>query len=487
MPARSGRSRIELTRFAILRRIGSDCHAGNPPGVRPAWVLFVAILGSAMTFIDSTAVNVSLPVIQRELHTTTGQTQWVIEGYALFLSALILLGGSLGDLYGRRLVFAAGIVVFAIASRGCAFAPNIAVLIAARCFQGIGGALSTPGSLSLISAAYDAKERGKAIGLWSGFSALTAALGPVLGGWLTQDFSWRYVFLINVPIAIAVLVVLALRVPESRDDSAERRIDVGGALLATVGLGALVYGLIAANGARFSPGALAAVAGGVAALGSFVLFERWTRDPMVRLDLFASRPFSVANVYTLLLYTALGGSMYFVPFVLINVHRYTPTGAGAALLPFIFIMVVSSRWSGGLVARIGPRTPLIIGGVLAGLGFLAYAIPGTGGSYWTTFFPAATILGLGGAFFVAPLTTTVMNAVPVEHSGVASGINNAVARTAGLIGIAALGLVVTAASSYVTGFRGAMVASALLAFGASLVAALGLREASRKIVDARQP
>jgi EmrB/QacA subfamily drug resistance transporter len=441
--------------------------------VNPAWVLVAAILGSAMTFIDSTAVNVSLPIIQRELHTTTGQTQWVIEGYALFLSALILLGGALGDLYGRKLIFGIGVLIFALASIACAFANDITVLIVARCIQGIGGALSTPGSLALISAAYEEQERGRAIGLWSGFSALTSAAGPIIGGWLTQSFSWRFVFVINVPIAIAVLVILAACVPESRDESADRRIDVIGAALATAGLGLLVYGLIDLNGGRVSVMALVSVVVGIAALIGFVLFERRTPDPMLRPDLFASRSFSIANVYTFLLYTALGGSLYFVPFILINVHHYSPAQAGAALLPFVFIMALSSRWSGGLVARIGPRTPLLFGAILAGLGFLAYALPGSDGSYWTTFFPAASILGLGGALFVAPLTTTVMDSVSVEHSGVASGVNNAVARAAGLIGVAVLGVVVTIAPSYLAGFRGAMVVSALLALVAGLFAAWG--------------
>jgi EmrB/QacA subfamily drug resistance transporter len=443
--------------------------------VKPSWVLGAAILGSAMPFIDSTAVNVSLPVIQHELHATTGQTQWVIESYSLFLSALILLGGALGDLYGRRLIFGIGIMIFAVASVGCALSPNIDVLIAARCVQGIGGALATPGSLAMISAAYDAQARGRAIGLWSGFSALTSAVGPVIGGWLTQNFSWRYVFVINVPLAIAVLLMLAFRVPESRDESADRRIDVVGATLATLGLGLLVYGLIAGNDGRFSAEAVGTTVAGLVTLWLFVRFELRTPDPMMRCDLFTSRPFSVANIYTFLLYTAIGGSLYFVPFVLINVHHYSPTAAGAALLPFIVIMVAASRWSGGLVARIGSRTPLVVGSFVAGLGFLAYALPGTDGSYWTTFFPAAAILGVGGAFFVAPLTTTVMNSVPVEHSGVASGINNAVARTAGLVGIAALGIVVTTASSYVYGFRGAMIVSSLLCFAAAVVAGLELR------------
>ncbi len=437
------------------------------------WVLIAAILGSSMAFIDGTAVNVSLPVIQRDLHTTNGQTQWVIEGYSLFLSALSLSGGALGDLYGRRRIFAIGIALFAVASLGCAFAGNITALIVARCIQGIGGALSTPGSLSLISSAYDEQTRGRAIGMWSGFTSLTSAAGPVIGGWLTQDFSWRYVFLINVPIAVAVLSIVAFHVPESRDESADRHIDVTGAALVTLALGLLVYGLIAMNAGRISAPEVAMVCAGLVLLWLFVLYERHTPDPMVRCDLFASRAFSVANIYTFLLYAAIGGSLYFVPFVLINVHHYSPTAAGASLLPFVFSMVVLSRWSGGLVARIGPRTPLLLGSILAGLGFLAFAMPGTDGSYWTTFFPAATILGLGGALFVAPLTTTVMDSVSVDHAGVASGVNNAIARTAGLIGIAALGIVVTSAPSYVSGFRTAMVVSALLAFCAGAVAAAG--------------
>jgi EmrB/QacA subfamily drug resistance transporter len=438
------------------------------------WVLVVAILGSSMSFIDGTAVNVSLPVIQHELHTTTSQTQWVIEGYSLFLSALILLGGSLGDVYGRRLIFGTGIAVFAIASLGCALAGSIAILIGARCVAGIGGALAMPGSLALITAAYDGEERGRAIGTWSGMSALTSACGPLIGGWLTQDYSWRYVFLINVPLAIAVLAILVLRVGESRDETADRRIDVVGAVLATLGLGLLVYGLIDFNAGRVSATALAAAACGAGVLVLFVLFERRAPDPMMRCDLFASRAFSVSNIYTFLLYLALSGSFFFVPFVLINVHHYSPLEAGAALLPFVSILVVASRWSGGLVARIGARVPLVVGSILAGLGFLAYALPGSSGSYWTTFFPAATILGVAGAFFVAPLTTTVMGSVPVAHAGLASGINNAVARTAGLIGIAVLGVVVTAASSYLSGFRSAMIVCALTAFGAAIVAVFGL-------------
>jgi EmrB/QacA subfamily drug resistance transporter len=454
--------------------------------VKIPWVLVAAILGSAMSFIDSTAVNVSLPILQRELHTTAGQTQWVIEGYALFLSALILTGGALGDLYGRRLIFAIGIAIFALASLACAMAPSAEILIAARCVQGIGGALSTPGSLSLISAAYTGEARGRAIGLWSGFSALTSAAGPVIGGWLTQAYSWRYVFIINLPLAAIVLLILAFGVGESRDETADRHIDVGGSTLATFGLGFLVYGLIEMNSAHISALNVGTVVLGLVVLGIFVLFERRAKDPMIRCDLFASRAFSVSNVYTFFLYAALGGSLYFVPFVLINVHHYSPSAAGASLLPLIVIMVAASRWSGGLVARVGPRGPLLLGAIVAGLGFLAYALPGTDGTYWTTFFPAATILGCGGALFVAPLTTTVMDSVGTEHAGVASGINNAVARTAGLIGVALLGVVVTAAPSYLFGFRGAMIASAAFSFAAAVIAALGFSQSSRPTIPIKE-
>lgn len=438
-----------------------------------AWPLIVAILGSAMSFIDGTAVNVALPVLQRELHADVAQTQWVIEGYSLFLSSLILTGGALGDLYGRKLVFTIGIAIFAVASLACALAPNVAFLVVARCVQGVGGAIATPGSLALISAAFSGDERGRAIGTWSGFSALTAAVGPVIGGWLTQQFSWRFVFVINVPIALAVIAMAILRVTESRDDSA-RRIDVTGSALATLGLASLVYGLIDMDSGRAAANSIASVAIGLVLLSAFVVFEERAADPMLRPELFRSRVFRSANAYTFFLYAALGGSLYFVPFVLINVHHYGPAAAGAALLPFIAIMFATSRWSGGLVGRIGARTPLVAGAILAAIGFFAYALPGPGGSYWTTFFPAAAILGCGGAFFVAPLTTTVMNAVAVEHAGLASGINNAVARTAGLVGIAALGIAVSNAHAFLDGFRIAMVISSALCLGAAAVAALGL-------------
>ncbi|GAC1659570.1 MAG: MFS transporter [Candidatus Elarobacter sp.] len=405
------------------------------------WVLVAAILGSAMTFIDGSAVNVTLPVIQRELGANAAQMQWVVEGYALFLSALILLGGSLGDLYGRKRLFVIGVAIFMVASIGCVLAPNVGVLIAARCAQGIGAASAMPESLALISAMFSGEERGRAIGTWSGFASMTGAAGPVLGGWLAQHASWRLVFLINVPIAIGVIAISWRGYPESRDEEMPRHLDVPGALLATLGLGAFTFGLIGSQGGR--PGALGlgALVAGVALLAAFVAVERRSAAPMLPVELFRSRVFAAANVYTLFLYAALGGSLYFLPFVLIDVQQYTPTSAGAALLPFVLLMFALSRWSGGLTARIGARTPLVAGALVAALGFVTFALPGVGGSYWSTYFPAAVLLGIGGALFVAPLTTAVFDAVESEKSGVASGVNNAVARTAGLLAVAAFGIV----------------------------------------------
>jgi EmrB/QacA subfamily drug resistance transporter len=411
------------------------------------WILAGTILGSGMAFVDSTVVNVALPAIQRSLGGTVTNMQWVVEAYGLLLSALILTGGALGDLFGRKRMFLLGVTVFAVASVACGLAENIRELVIARAVQGFGAAFLVPGSLSIISASFPESKRGLAIGTWSGFTSIAAAAGPVAGGWLIDNASWRWAFFLNVPLALAVIVLSFWGVPESKAET-KSHVDWIGALLVTTGLTGVTYGLIECSSQGWTKASVwSGLVLGSACLIAFAYFEARTSFPMVPFGLFRSSDFSGANLLTLFLYSALGILFFLLPLDLIQVQHYSATATGAAALPFILLMFLLSRWSGGLVAQFGAKRPLI-----AAMGFLCFVFPSVGGNYWTTFFPGFVVLGLGIAMSVAPLTTVVMGTADQSLAGTASGINNAAARVAGLLAIAVLGMVmVDLFSQYLNG------------------------------------
>lgn len=404
------------------------------------WLLAATILGSSMVIIDGTAVNVALPALQLSLAASIGEVQWVVEAYILTLSALMLVGGALGDRYGRHLLFALGIGSFAAASVWCGLAGSALQLIIARGVQGITAALLVPGSLALITGYFAEAERGKAIGTWAGASAMTAMAGPALGGWLVDAGSWRAIFFINVPLAAVTLGVLLLKVPRDTPRKSPLPLDWPGGLFATLGLGGLVFGLIESehNGLG-DPIVLGALAGGLLLMVAWYLQERRAGAPLLPLELFRSPAFSGANLFTLFLYSAMAGTLFFFPMNLVQVRGYSATEAGLALLPLIIVLSLLSRWVGGMMNRVGARTLLVGGSMVAAAGYVLFSIPGVSGNYWLTYFPATLVLGIGMSLCVAPLTTVVMAAAPRERSGVASGINNAISRVASLLAIAILG------------------------------------------------
>ncbi len=442
-----------------------------------AAVLAAAILASSMSYIDSTALTVALPVIKASLHAGDAQAQWIVEGYLLFLSTLVLIGGALGDRYGRRRLFALGTAIFALSSIACALAAEPGELVAARCAQGIGAALMIPESLALITAAYGASSRGRAIGIWAAASAVTMAAGPVLGGWLTQSLSWRWIFWINVPVALAVVTLAYWRVPESRANGVAGRLDVAGSLCITAALALSIAALVQMQKRPVDPSAAAMLAAGLALIVAFVFIERRAEAPVLPLRLFGVPAFAIANVYTFLLYAALGGALFYVPFELQHVMGYPPLNAGLALLPTIGLVAAGSPVSGTLAARTGARRPLIAGAAIAALGYTLFINLAPGAPYATMVLPATIVLGLGLAIAVAPLISTAMGAAGAADAGAASGTNNAISRVGNLVAIAVMGLTIAAAGgpalpsiSHPQGFRNAMVAAAAISLAAALTA-----------------
>jgi EmrB/QacA subfamily drug resistance transporter len=451
---------------------------GEPAG---RWVLLATVLGSGLAMLDATVVNVALPSIGTDLGADLGDLQWTVNGYTLTLASFILLGGSLADRLGRRRMFILGTIWFALASALCGLAPNVEMLVAARLLQGIGGALLTPGSLAIISASFAPQDRSRAIGAWSGLGGIAGAAGPFLGGWLVEAWTWRLVFLINLPFAALVVWVAARHVPESVDPTATRRLDIPGTLLGALGLAGLTYASIASGSRGVDPVVVTAAAVGVLALAGFVVVERTSKHPLVPPGLFASRQFTVSNIVTFVVYGALGAVLFLLVLNLQVVSGFSPLAAGTALLPITLIMLALSARSGALASRIGPRLQMTAGPLISSCGLLLMLRIGPDASYLTDVLPAVVVFGLGMTTLVAPLTATVLAAAPSEHAGVASGVNNAVARAAGLLAVALLppvagltGDVYRDPAAFETGFHTALLIGAGLLAAGGLLSAVGI-------------
>ena len=456
-------------------------------GTRRRAVLGATILGSSLAFTDGAVVNIALPALQTAFNASAAIVQWVMNAYLLMLGALVLVGGAAADRYGRKRIFVLGVVLFAVASLACAAAPTVPLLVGARGLQGLAAALLTPASLALLGANFTEAERPRAFGIWAGAGALTTALGPVLGGWLVDTIGWRAIFLINMPVAALTIFVTLRSVPESRDDEA-RALDIPGTLTAASGLGALTYGLTMASGNGWTVATYACMTAGAVLLAGFLVLERRSRAPMMPLELFRSRAFASLNAMTFLLYFALGGTLFLLPFELIRLEGYSATAAGAALLPFALVMGLFSSSAGRMATRVGTRLQLSAGPLIAGAGIAWLGLARTDGGYWTARLPPLLVLAVGMTLTVGPLTAAVMNAVEVRHTGVASGINTALARVGGMMAVASLTLIVSIVAStqsgppsdvlaavdreaFHRGFRVAMiVAAACAALGGALIA-----------------
>ncbi len=447
------------------------------------WVLLATVLGSSIAALDATVVNIALPRIGADLDTGLAGLQWTVNAYTLTLAGFLLLGGSLGDSYGRRRVFLIGVLWFAAASLLCAVAPTASLLIAARALQGFGGALLTPGSLAIIEASFHPDDRSAAIGAWSGLGGVAIAIGPFLGGWLVQAVSWRLIFLINLPLAAVVVWVSVRHVPETRNPAPAAGLDLPGALLAALGLAGVIYALTEGSTLGWgSPAVLVTGIGGVAALVAMVVVEARSPHPMLPLEIFSSRQFSSANLVTFVVYGALGGSIFLLPVVLQKVAGFSPIAAGAALLPVTILMLTLSARAGRLAQRIGPRLPMTVGPIVAGTGLALLTRVDAGSTYLGTVLPAMTVFGLGLSLTVAPLTSTVLAAASDRHAGVASAVNNDVSRVAGLVAVAALPVVAgISASAYANpdelaaGFHTAMWITAGMCVTGGLLAFLTIR------------